>query len=41
MKMLMSDTTIDAIVSALMTLQDAENVNLPLYKKQLREYGRT
>ena len=29
-KMLMSDTTIDAIVSALMTLQDAENVNLPL-----------
>ena len=37
MKMLMSDTTIDAIVSALMTLQDAENVNLPLYEKQLKE----
>ena len=36
-KMLMSDTTIDAIVSALMTLQDAENVNLPLYEKQLKE----
>ena len=32
MKMLMSDTTIDAIVSALMTLQDEENVNLPLYE---------
>ena len=37
MKMLMNDATIDAIVSALMTLQDAENVNLPLYEKQLRE----
>ena len=37
MKMLMSDATIDAIVSALMTLQDEENVNLPLYEKQLRE----
>ena len=37
MKMLMSDTTINAIVSALMTLQDAENVNLPLYEKQLKE----
>ena len=37
MKMLMNDTTIDAIVSALMTLQDEENVNLPLYEKQLRE----
>ena len=37
MKMLMSDATIDAIVSALMTLQDAENVNLPLYEKQLKE----
>ena len=37
MKMLMSDATIDAIVSALMTLQDAENTVLPLYEKQLRE----
>lgn len=37
MKMLMNDATIDAIVSALMTLQDAENVNLPLYEKQLKE----
>ena len=37
MKMLMNDATIDAIVSALMTLQDEENVNLPLYEKQLRE----
>ena len=37
MKMLMNDATIDAIVSALMTLQDAENTVLPLYEKQLRE----
>ena len=37
MKMLMNDATIDAIVSALMTLQDAENTALPLYEKQLRE----
>ena len=37
MKMLMNDATIGAIVSALMTLQDEENVNLPLYEKQLRE----
>jgi len=37
MKMLMNDATIDAIVSALMTLQNAENTALPLYEKQLRE----
>ena len=37
MKMLMNDATIDAIISALMTLQDAENTALPLYEKQLRE----
>jgi len=37
MKMLMNDTTIDAIVAALIALQDAENVNLPLYEKQLKE----
>ena len=37
MKMLMNNATIDAIVSALMILQDEENVNLPLYEKQLRE----
>ena len=37
MKMLMNNATIDAIVSALMTLQDAENTVLPLYEKQLRE----
>ena len=37
MKMLMNDATIDAIVSALMTLQEAENTALPLYEKQLRE----
>lgn len=37
MKMLMNDATIDAIVSALIALQDAENINLPLYEKQLRE----
>ena len=37
MKMLMNDTTIDAIVAALIALQDAENVNLPLYEKQLKK----
>ena len=37
MKMLMNNATIDAIVSALMILQDEENVHLPLYEKQLRE----
>ena len=37
MKMVMDDTAIEAIVSMLMDLQDRENVNLPLYEKQLRE----
>ncbi|MCC8195656.1 MAG: recombinase family protein [Ruminococcus sp.] len=37
MKMLMDDSTIEAIVSMLMDLQDRENVNLPLYEQQLRE----
>ena len=37
MKMVMDDTSIEAIVSMLMDLQDRENVNLPLYEQQLRE----
>ena len=37
MKMLMDDAAIEAIVSKLMELQDRENVNLPLYERQLRE----
>ena len=37
MKMLMDDTAIEAIVPMVMALQDQENVNLPLYEKDLRE----
>jgi len=37
MKMLMDDAAIKAIVSKLMELQDKENVNLPLYERQLHE----
>ena len=37
MKMVMDDTTIEAIVSMLLDLQDRENTNLPLYEQQLRE----
>lgn len=37
MKMLMNDATVDAIVAALMELQNAENSLLPLYEKQLRD----
>ena len=37
MKMLMDDAAIEAIVSKLMELQDKENVNLPLYERQLHE----
>ena len=37
MKMLMDDAAIEAIVSKLMELQDRENVNLPLYERQLHE----
>ena len=37
MKMLMDDAATEAIVSKLMELQDRENVNLPLYERQLRE----
>ena len=37
MKMLMDDAAVEAIVSMVMTLQDQENVNLPLYEKELRE----
>ena len=37
MKMLMDDTAVEAIVSMVMRLQDQENVNVPLYEKELRE----
>ncbi|MCD7770546.1 MAG: recombinase family protein [Oscillospiraceae bacterium] len=37
MKMVMDDSTIEAIVSMLMDLQDRENVNIPLYEQQLKE----
>ena len=37
MKMLMDDAAVEAIVSMVMALQDQENVNLPLYEKELRE----
>lgn len=37
MKIVMDDAAIEAIVSMLMDLQEKENVNLPLYEKQLRE----
>ena len=37
MKMVMDDNAIEAIVAMLMDLQDQENVNLPLYERQLRE----
>ena len=37
MNMLMDDAAIEAIVSMVMSLQDQENVNLPLYEKELRE----
>lgn len=35
--MLMNDAAVEAIVSMVMSLQDQENVNLPLYEKELRE----
>lgn len=35
--MLNDDTAIDAIVSLLMSIQDQENVNLPVYERELRE----
>ena len=37
MEMLKDDNTVEAIVSMLMDLQGRENVNLPLYEKQLDE----
>ncbi len=37
MKMVMDDNAIEAIVAMLMELQEQENVNLPLYERQLRE----
>lgn len=37
MKLVMDDKAIDAIVALLMDYQDRDNVNLPLYDKQLRE----
>ena len=40
MKMVMDDAILDGIVKMLTALQDRENVNLPLYEKQLREAER-
>ena len=37
MKLVMDDKAIDAIVTLLMEYQDRDNINLPLYEKQLRE----
>ena len=37
MNMLMDDAAVEAIVSMVMKLQDQENVNIPLYEKELRE----
>ena len=37
MKRVMDDNAIEAIVAMLKDLQDQENVNLPLYERQLRE----
>lgn len=37
MKMVMDDNAIEAIVAMLMDLQNQENVNLPLYERQLKE----
>ena len=37
MKIIMDDKAIEAIVSIVMDLQDQENVNLPLYERQLQE----
>ena len=35
--MLMNDAALEAVVAALMELQAQENVNLPLYERELRE----
>ena len=40
MKMVMDDAILKGIVKMLTALQDRENVNLPLYEKQLREAER-
>lgn len=40
MKLVMDDKAIDAIVALLMDYQDRDNINLPLYEKQLREAER-
>ena len=37
MKIVMDDDTVEAIVSAVMDLQDRENTTIPIYEKQLRE----
>ncbi len=37
MNMLMDDAAIEAIVSMVMRLQDQENINIPLYERELRE----
>ena len=36
-RMLMNDAALEAVVAALMELQAQENVNLPLYERELRE----
>ena len=37
MKMIMDDAIIEAIVAKLLEIQDQENVNIPLYERELRE----
>ncbi len=37
MKLVMDDAAVEAIVSKLMEMQDRENINLPLYERQLQE----
>ena len=40
MELIMDDKAIDAIVNLLIQMQEQENINLPLYEKQLRETNR-
>lgn len=40
MELIMDDKAIDAIVNLLIQMQDQQNINLPLYEKQLRETNR-
>ena len=37
MKMIMDDAIMEAIVAKLLEIQDQENVNIPLYERELRE----